>query len=178
MIGTTIFFPFILLDTYVFARPSGKRCLVVSTNGMTVSRGRNGTILHRFPSALPNGSSKDTSGPASYSILDCIFQEVPKPNTFPFSFGAIYLYSLAASVCFLTFLFCLWCSLMKHTTSSTWFVGEAIRCMIAPQSSGFSGWILSSQKLLPAILHQHITDINSVSSLYMNALFRVFKQHT
>jgi len=40
---------------------------------MTISRGRNGTILHRFPSALPNGSSKDTSSPESYSILIVFF---------------------------------------------------------------------------------------------------------
>lgn len=70
---------------HVFARPSGKRCLIVSSNGMTISRVRNGSILHRFPSALPNGSKRDISGPASsYSILDCIFHEVPQPNTFLF----------------------------------------------------------------------------------------------
>jgi hypothetical protein len=75
---------FLSCTRHVFARPSGKRCLVVSSNGMTISRVRNGSILHRFPSALPNGSKRDISGPASsYSILDCIFHEVPKPN-FPF----------------------------------------------------------------------------------------------
>jgi len=43
---------------------------------MTISRARNGSILHRFPSALPNGSKREISGPASsYSILDCIFHE-------------------------------------------------------------------------------------------------------
>ncbi|KAJ4835220.1 hypothetical protein Tsubulata_021047 [Turnera subulata] len=64
-------------DWYVFARPAGKRCFVVSSNGTTVSRQRNGSILHRFPSALPNGAkTRDVSGPASsYSILDCIFHE-------------------------------------------------------------------------------------------------------
>ena len=62
----------------MFARPAGKRCFVVSTNGTTVSRQRNGSILHRFPSALPNGAKKrDGSGPNhSYCILDCIFHEV------------------------------------------------------------------------------------------------------
>jgi hypothetical protein len=76
-------FPF-MYCRHVFARPSGKRCLVVSSNGMTISRARNGSILHRFPSALPNGSKRDISGPASsYSILDCIFHEVPKPICFP-----------------------------------------------------------------------------------------------
>ncbi|XP_042502323.1 snurportin-1 isoform X2 [Macadamia integrifolia] len=64
-------------DWYVFARPAGKRCLLVSSNGTTVSRLRNGSILHHFPSALPNGArTKDISGPAhSFSILDCIFHE-------------------------------------------------------------------------------------------------------
>lgn len=67
-----------VLCRYVFVRPSGKRCFVVSSNGITVSRLRNGSVLHRFPSALPGGSrARDASGPAqSYSILDCIFHEV------------------------------------------------------------------------------------------------------
>ncbi|XP_039126030.1 snurportin-1 [Dioscorea cayenensis subsp. rotundata] len=64
-------------DWYVFPRPAGKRCFVVSSNGTTVSRLRNGSVLHYFPSALPNGArNKDVSGPASaYCILDCIFHE-------------------------------------------------------------------------------------------------------
>lgn len=63
-------------DWFVFARPSGKRCFVVSCNGTTISRLRNGSILHRFPSALPSGARKKDSGPSqSYSILDCIFHE-------------------------------------------------------------------------------------------------------
>ncbi|KAK2978203.1 hypothetical protein RJ640_030376 [Escallonia rubra] len=63
---------------YVCARPSGQRCFVVSSNGITVSRLRNGSLLHRFPSALPNGSrAKDASRSAqSYCILDCIFHEL------------------------------------------------------------------------------------------------------
>lgn len=78
------FFPF-HVHRHVFARPSGKRCLVVSSNGMTISRVRNGSILHRFPSALPNGSKRDISGPASsFSILDCIFHEVTQTNRFIF----------------------------------------------------------------------------------------------
>ncbi|XP_076937300.1 uncharacterized protein LOC143604821 [Bidens hawaiensis] len=65
-------------DWYVFARPSGKRCFVVSSNGTTVSRLRNGSLLHRFPSALPNGAkTKDSSRSGqSYCILDCIFHEL------------------------------------------------------------------------------------------------------
>lgn len=62
---------------YVFARPSGKRCFVVSSNGTTVSRLRNGSLLHRFPSALPNGAkTKESRSAQSYCILDCIFHEV------------------------------------------------------------------------------------------------------
>jgi len=63
---------------YVLARPAGKRCFVVSSDGTTVSRVRNGSTLHLFPSALPGGArKKGASGPAnSYSILDCIFHEV------------------------------------------------------------------------------------------------------
>ncbi|KAJ3683284.1 hypothetical protein LUZ60_013511 [Juncus effusus] len=69
--------PLLDSDWYVFPRPSGKRCFVISSNNTTISRVRNGSILHRFPSNLPNGSkSKDVSGPSSsYSILDCIFHE-------------------------------------------------------------------------------------------------------
>ncbi|XP_057439258.1 uncharacterized protein LOC130731086 [Lotus japonicus] len=62
---------------FVFARPSGKRCFVVSCNGTTISRLRNGSVLHRFPSALPSGARKKDSGSSqSYSILDCIFHEL------------------------------------------------------------------------------------------------------
>ncbi|KAK7411027.1 hypothetical protein VNO78_02363 [Psophocarpus tetragonolobus] len=60
-------------DWFVFARPSGKRCIVVACNGITVSSLRNGSTLHRFPSALPSGGRKKDP---SYSILDCIFHEV------------------------------------------------------------------------------------------------------
>ncbi|XP_071711675.1 uncharacterized protein [Rutidosis leptorrhynchoides] len=65
-------------DWFVFARPSGKRCFVVSSNGTTVSRLRNGSQLHRFPSALPNGArTKEGSRSAqSYCTLDCIFHEM------------------------------------------------------------------------------------------------------
>lgn len=62
----------------MLARPAGKRCFVVSINGTTVSRQRNGSVLHHFPSALPSGArTRENSGSAdSYCILDCIFHEV------------------------------------------------------------------------------------------------------
>ncbi|XP_055821786.1 uncharacterized protein LOC129890242 [Solanum dulcamara] len=66
-------------DWYVFARPAGKRCFVVSSNGTTISRLRNGILLHHFPSALPNGARTNNSKSAqSYCILDCIFHESDK----------------------------------------------------------------------------------------------------
>ncbi|XP_052187804.1 uncharacterized protein LOC127798338 isoform X2 [Diospyros lotus] len=66
------------LDWYVFARPAGKRCFVVSSNGTTVSRLRNGSLLHRFPSALPSGARTrgNSCSSQSYCILDCIFHEL------------------------------------------------------------------------------------------------------
>ncbi|RAL53467.1 unnamed protein product [Cuscuta campestris] len=63
-------------DWYVFARPAGKRCFVVSSNGTTISRLRNGTLLHRFPSALPSGSRTNNKSSQSYCILDCVFHEL------------------------------------------------------------------------------------------------------
>ncbi|EFJ17988.1 hypothetical protein SELMODRAFT_444654 [Selaginella moellendorffii] len=65
-------------DWYVMARPAGKRCIVVSSRGTTVSRLRNGRVLHSFPSALPSGakvSSGPIQGSSSFTILDCIFHE-------------------------------------------------------------------------------------------------------
>ncbi|XP_042014526.1 snurportin-1-like [Salvia splendens] len=45
-------------DWYVCARPAGKHCLWCH---LTVSWLRNGCLLHRFPSALPNGASTNNS---------------------------------------------------------------------------------------------------------------------
>ena len=39
------------------ARPEGQRCIVESSEGRTTSRARNGALIHRFRSPLPNGSS-------------------------------------------------------------------------------------------------------------------------
>ena len=58
------------------SRPEGRRCLVISSQHMTISRHRNGSILHRFPSMLPNGSRGSMAGSADdFCILDCIFHE-------------------------------------------------------------------------------------------------------
>ena len=60
-------------------RPEGRRCLVISSQQMTISRHRNGSILHRFPSVLPNGSRASMAGSGDdFCILDCIFHE---PNS-------------------------------------------------------------------------------------------------
>ena len=77
---------------YVSPRPEGQRCLVTAHNGETVARDKNGAILGRFQSALPQGSRKRRGRTSSkksngydnsssfgngYSILDCILQEIP-----------------------------------------------------------------------------------------------------
>ncbi|DBA86304.1 TPA: hypothetical protein ACH3X2_005543 [Trebouxia sp. C0005] len=66
-------------EWYVMPRPEGRRCLVISSQQMTISRHRNGSILHRFPSILPNGSRASMAGSGNdFCILDCIFHE---PNS-------------------------------------------------------------------------------------------------
>jgi len=64
-------------DWFILPRPEGTRCLVVSSRGLTVSRKRNGTVLHRFPSALPDGSGP-TRTRDGFCILDCIFHKPTK----------------------------------------------------------------------------------------------------
>ena len=63
----------------VCARPEGRRCLVIASGGRTVSRLRDGRILHAFNSAMPNGRSGGGSrgrvGGSDFSILDCVFCE-------------------------------------------------------------------------------------------------------
>lgn len=61
---------------YVMPRPEGRRCLVISSQHMTISRHRNGSILHKFPSALPNGSRESSAGSGDdFCILDCVFHD-------------------------------------------------------------------------------------------------------
>lgn len=54
---------------------------MISSNGTTVSRLRNGRVFHRFPSKLPNGARAKNVAAASnvYCILDCVFHEVHPP---------------------------------------------------------------------------------------------------
>ena len=62
---------------YVLARPAGDRCIVVSSGGRTVSRTRNGRVLHIFPSALPNGvRGQGSNNTHEFCILDCVFHKV------------------------------------------------------------------------------------------------------
>ncbi|CAO3657741.1 unnamed protein product [Umbelopsis ramanniana] len=57
--------------------PVGKRCLVVSANGQTMARLRNGRLLNKFESILPAGSSTYKGNKVTdYCILDCIFDPV------------------------------------------------------------------------------------------------------
>ena len=124
-------------DRYVFARPSGKRCFVVASNGTTISRQRNGSVLHHFPSALPNGArTRDVSGSGqSYSILDCIFHEV-----MAFFFQGCRVLCILHSNCLLI------CHAgfrirrrIKLTMLLTCYAGGVTLCMIVVRSSGFFG---------------------------------------
>lgn len=156
---------------YVFARPSGKRCFVVSSNGTTVSRLRNGCLLHRFPSALPNGARTSRSG-QSYCILDCIFHEVLRVG-FHYLLSFFFVLSLSFGV----ILDCLInCSQIKHTMLLIYFVGRGCPSMSVLLNSDFSGWIVSL--LRPVFLKlPHITiNIDSVLCLSTTATRKVFMQ--
>ena len=84
---------------YVSPRPQGRRCLVTAHGGETTARDKNGTVIGRFQSALPNGSrskgrKQRSNGDGSsfgsgYSILDCILQEevIPVSNVSTNTFG-------------------------------------------------------------------------------------------
>ena len=60
---------------FVLPRVEGKRCLVISSNGRTVSRDKNGIIIHQFDSPLPSGSQKLRScgSQGMFCILDCTY---------------------------------------------------------------------------------------------------------
>ena len=57
----------------VLARPEGRRCVVISSKGCTVSYLENGRVLHQFKSFLPGGGLSAQGG--SSAILDCIYYE-------------------------------------------------------------------------------------------------------
>jgi snurportin-1 len=57
---------------FVRPRPEGVRCIVVTAHGQTVSRDRNGAVLHWFESSLPDGSSNSRCR-GNQSFLDCVF---------------------------------------------------------------------------------------------------------
>eukprot|EP00455_Lapot_gusevi_P024753 TRINITY_DN2582_c0_g6_i3.p1 TRINITY_DN2582_c0_g6~~TRINITY_DN2582_c0_g6_i3.p1 ORF type:complete len:308 (+),score=28.57 TRINITY_DN2582_c0_g6_i3:73-996(+) len=63
---------------YAVPRPEGLRCLVIASGGQTVSRKRNGSVLHRFASALPCGSHRTLQGKGSACVLDCIYQKTTR----------------------------------------------------------------------------------------------------
>ena len=67
---------------YVMPRPEGPRCLVISENGSTVSRTKNGSFHKEFQSTLPNGSreSSRASCKGSKCVLDAVFHS--PSNTF------------------------------------------------------------------------------------------------
>ena len=53
-------------------RPKGIKCLLISSHGITISRRKNGQILHRFCSKLPNGNYNSYHKNTSV-ILECIY---------------------------------------------------------------------------------------------------------
>lgn len=66
-------------------RPEGTHCLVVAGKGITIARDTNGSVIHRFMSALPGGSphSNDGHGPALHhhghhqpTILECVYVDL------------------------------------------------------------------------------------------------------
>lgn len=56
--------------------PVGKRCLVVSSRGMTSVYTKNGYMLHRFPTMLPGGSRSFGGCNQDATIFDCIYSEL------------------------------------------------------------------------------------------------------
>ncbi|KAJ5071764.1 snurportin1 rnut1 protein RNA u transporter 1 [Anaeramoeba ignava] len=50
-----------------------KRCMIISTGGMTISRQMNGEIIEIFSSLLPGGSFYGSFNKKVFSILDCFY---------------------------------------------------------------------------------------------------------
>ncbi|CAE1298263.1 SNUPN [Acanthosepion pharaonis] len=56
--------------------PVGKRCLVVSSRGVTSVYTKNGYMLHRFPTMLPGGNRSFGGCNQEATIFDCIYNEL------------------------------------------------------------------------------------------------------
>jgi hypothetical protein len=63
-------------EWFVLARPEGRRCVVISSRGTTISYLENGRVLHQFKSFLPGGGLNAQNG--SSSIVECIYYEPTK----------------------------------------------------------------------------------------------------
>jgi len=64
----------------LLAIPRGIRCVVIATRRKTISRGLDGSVLHRFHSVLPGGGHRDSSAHNIYTILDCVYS--PERQTY------------------------------------------------------------------------------------------------
>lgn len=62
----------------VMPKPEGESVLVIAAHGQTVSRRKNGRILHEFLSALPHGSPQTGTGASEFSMLHCVYHEADK----------------------------------------------------------------------------------------------------
>lgn len=116
----------------VRCRPEGKRCLLISSKGRTISRLQHGEILHKFPSALPNGSS-DSGFAQEYSILDAIFHEEDQTYYVLDVMCWKVRQDAMRNVC---------CALCSSVCDCC----RAIRCTTAPPSSGSTGCEPSSTR--------------------------------
>ncbi|CAJ0932452.1 unnamed protein product [Ranitomeya imitator] len=55
--------------------PTGKRSLVVASQGSTAAYNKSGYCVNRFPSLLPGGNPHNSATGKDYTILDCIYNE-------------------------------------------------------------------------------------------------------
>ncbi|KAF5836310.1 hypothetical protein DUNSADRAFT_6140 [Dunaliella salina] len=62
----------------VMPRPEGQRCLVVTSKGRTVVRGRTGAVLCMTSTGLPEGSHATAAACSDFCVLDAIWHE---PNS-------------------------------------------------------------------------------------------------
>lgn len=62
---------------YLVLCPVGKRSLIVTSNGSTMSYTKSGYCVNRFPSHLPGGNRRQPRG-NNFTVLDCIFSEIER----------------------------------------------------------------------------------------------------